>query len=421
MATPKRGVRITRKLRDWTIEQVEGGKFPGVVWEDPPAKTMFRIPWKHAGKQEFRHEEDAGFFKEWAVFKGKYRPGDRINPAAWKTRIRCAFSKSPEFEEVPERSRLDITEPYKVYRLVPLSEQVLGPRPKLLKSKKVKLEQLNKNACSDHSPLQPAASLPLLEVEVCLEPAAMTSNTTNGSDPSAYQNGETSPQAGEPAPEVNENSVCFNPVSTLDSGVEAGDYSVQLSVFYSGELVQQSWIPAGEFLISSAPAPSAALISSMSRVGLPLPIKTEGGQKQEAVLLSLKDLEKGVMVASNEEGIFAQCRGKASLFCRGPSGVHAQGRLENNTFLQLFSTRLFKAALEQFQLGLAPLPEHRITLCVGEELGEDESMDSKPIIIQIEPVCALRLLSAAAALPVVEASSCLDPVQVAVLSANILP
>lgn len=55
--------RSTRKLRQWTVEQVESGRFPGLVWDDPPAKTMFRIPWKHAGKQDFRHDEDAAFFK----------------------------------------------------------------------------------------------------------------------------------------------------------------------------------------------------------------------------------------------------------------------------------------------------------------------------------------------------------------------
>uniref|UniRef100_A0A670ZYN5 IRF tryptophan pentad repeat domain-containing protein n=1 Tax=Pseudonaja textilis TaxID=8673 RepID=A0A670ZYN5_PSETE len=115
----------TRKLRDWTVEQVESGKFQGLVWDDPPAKTMFRIPWKHAGKQEFRQEEDAGFFKAWAIYKGKYIPGE-CNPATWKTRVRCALSKSPEFEEVPSRSRLDVSEPYKVYRLVPFLEQVTG-------------------------------------------------------------------------------------------------------------------------------------------------------------------------------------------------------------------------------------------------------------------------------------------------------
>ena len=54
--------RSTRKLRNWVVEQVESGQFPGVCWDDA-AKTMFRIPWKHAGKQDFREDQDAAFFK----------------------------------------------------------------------------------------------------------------------------------------------------------------------------------------------------------------------------------------------------------------------------------------------------------------------------------------------------------------------
>lgn len=42
--------------------QVSSGKYPGLVWDDE-AKTMFRIPWKHAGKQDFRKDEDAAIFK----------------------------------------------------------------------------------------------------------------------------------------------------------------------------------------------------------------------------------------------------------------------------------------------------------------------------------------------------------------------
>lgn len=54
--------RCTRKLRNWVVAQVESGQFPGVCWDDE-AKTMFRIPWKHAGKQDFREDQDAAFFK----------------------------------------------------------------------------------------------------------------------------------------------------------------------------------------------------------------------------------------------------------------------------------------------------------------------------------------------------------------------
>ena len=55
-------MRCTRKLRNWVVEQVESGQFPGVCWEDA-AKTMFRIPWKHAGKQDYNQEVDASIFK----------------------------------------------------------------------------------------------------------------------------------------------------------------------------------------------------------------------------------------------------------------------------------------------------------------------------------------------------------------------
>lgn len=57
------------------------------------------------------------------MFKGKYKEGDKAEPATWKTRLRCALNKSPDFEEVTERSQLDISEPYKVYRIVPEEEQ----------------------------------------------------------------------------------------------------------------------------------------------------------------------------------------------------------------------------------------------------------------------------------------------------------
>lgn len=59
----------------------------------------------------------------WADFKGKLDGGGSNSPASWKTRLRCALNKSTEFQEVAERAQLDISEPYKVYRLVPPTEQ----------------------------------------------------------------------------------------------------------------------------------------------------------------------------------------------------------------------------------------------------------------------------------------------------------
>lgn len=67
--------------------------------------------------------EHLGALQAWAEFKGKLSDGVQDNPASWKTRLRCALNKSPEFMEVLERAQLDISDPYKVYRLVPPSEQ----------------------------------------------------------------------------------------------------------------------------------------------------------------------------------------------------------------------------------------------------------------------------------------------------------
>ncbi|KAJ7986361.1 hypothetical protein DPEC_G00339120 [Dallia pectoralis] len=107
------------KLRSWLIEQVDTGKYPGLIWENDD-KSIFRIPWKHAGKQDYNRDEDAALFKAWALFKGKFREGiDKPDPPTWKTRLRCALNKSNDFEELVDRSQLDISDPYKVYRIIP--------------------------------------------------------------------------------------------------------------------------------------------------------------------------------------------------------------------------------------------------------------------------------------------------------------
>ncbi|XP_027723596.1 interferon regulatory factor 4-like isoform X4 [Vombatus ursinus] len=106
------------RLRDWLVAQIESGRYPGLRWENRE-KTMFRIPWKHAAKQDYRQQQDAALFRAWAIYKGKYQEGtDKADPSVWKTRLRCALNKSTDFQEVIDRSQLDISEPYKVYQII---------------------------------------------------------------------------------------------------------------------------------------------------------------------------------------------------------------------------------------------------------------------------------------------------------------
>ncbi|XP_026575304.1 interferon regulatory factor 9 [Pseudonaja textilis] len=397
MATSKRGIRSTRKLRDWTVEQVESGKFQGLVWDDPPAKTMFRIPWKHAGKQEFRQEEDAGFFKAWAIYKGKYIPGE-CNPATWKTRVRCALSKSPEFEEVPSRSRLDVSEPYKVYRLVPFLEQVTGNKVKRQNTKQVKMDDSGSpEAASPREERKPPAnSLLLLESAETPTPEVMASQLFNGFNLPNCQNREVSPQAAEPAPEMNE-MIAVSLETDLSPLMGAAtrpieDFSLCVSISYAGEPPCRYLLPEGEYLFTSV-AESLNGPNCLKRFVLTAPVTMADELKQKIVQRRLKDLVKGIMVASNHGGIFILCRDKVHVSWSGFLAPEGQIKLENNTHQQLFKSREFRSALELYQEGLGPLPDPRVILYVGNDLDENGDVDCKPIIIQMEQTFAIRMHS----------------------------
>ncbi|XP_070574524.1 interferon regulatory factor 8-like isoform X3 [Ptychodera flava] len=108
-----------QRLRPWLINQIDSGAYRGLTWLNAD-KTEFKIPWKHAGKQDYDKEEDSKIFKAWSLHTGKYREGvDDPDPAMWKTRLRTALNKLPDIQEVQTKTQLDIPEPYRVYRLLP--------------------------------------------------------------------------------------------------------------------------------------------------------------------------------------------------------------------------------------------------------------------------------------------------------------
>ncbi|CAG5090745.1 Oidioi.mRNA.OKI2018_I69.PAR.g12708.t1.cds [Oikopleura dioica] len=110
--------RHPRKLRPWLEKMIDSGKYPGLYWVNTE-KTVFRIPWKHAGKFSWK-EEDCLIFKAWAEHRGKYIEGvDKFDPATWKTRLRCALNKLPDVLERKDLSKLDGAEAFRVYELLP--------------------------------------------------------------------------------------------------------------------------------------------------------------------------------------------------------------------------------------------------------------------------------------------------------------
>lgn len=81
------------KLRQWLIDQIDSGKYPGLVWENEE-KSIFRIPWKHAGKQDYNREEDAALFKvtstrgaqpRWGWREGPRELGGSLTQTPWRS------------------------------------------------------------------------------------------------------------------------------------------------------------------------------------------------------------------------------------------------------------------------------------------------------------------------------------------------
>ncbi|XP_037550175.1 interferon regulatory factor 9 [Nematolebias whitei] len=380
-------MRSTRRLRSWMIEQVSSGKYPGVMWDDDD-KTMFRIPWKHAGKHDFRKDEDAALFKAWAEFKGK--PSDD-SPAAWKTRLRCALNKSPEFKEVMDRAQLDISEPYKVYRLVPISEQGVVPEKK---SKDKGSKKLKRKSSDCDSGQVKQIKTEEVTSQLRVEESLLQHEPVQSEEPS-----QCSAIQRDAVDEIR-----------LDVRIEesfpaaaADQDSFSVTVHYLGQEVLKRQINSADVRImylpsSSIPPTPVALNSRFLRVPLPEPPSTlPAGPERQALFTLLPFMEKGILLTSMPQGVYGSryCQGR--VFWTGPhtttSGLH---RMERNTEpVLLFSKDVFKQQLDHFRTNGGEPPQCSFTLCFGEELSNTEDPTGKLIIAQISlPWAEQQVLSA---------------------------
>ncbi|XP_026966729.1 interferon regulatory factor 9 isoform X2 [Sagmatias obliquidens] len=347
--------RCTRKLRNWVVEQVESGQFPGVCWEDA-AKTMFRIPWKHAGKQDFREDQDAAFFKAWATYKGKN--GDSEGPAIWKTRLRCALNKSSEFQEVPENGHRDGAEPYKVYRLLPPGTLPAQPGTQKSPSKRhhssVSSERKEDEVTTKNCILSPSLLQDPLKNEL-VETSGGTTYSDSGSSSSSN------------SPELQE------------------DYSLLLTFIYDGRVVGEAQVQSLDCRLVAEPSRSQC---GMEQVIFPKPGPREPTQRL------LSQLKRGVLVASNSRGLFVQRLCPIPISWNAPQAPPGPGPhlLPSNQCVELFRTAYFCRDLARYFQGLGPAPEFQVTLNFWEESPGPNHTPQSVITVQMEQAFARHLL-----------------------------
>ncbi|KAK3529194.1 hypothetical protein QTP70_019428, partial [Hemibagrus guttatus] len=379
-------MRCTRRLRSWMVEQVSSGKYRGLVWDDEE-KTMFRIPWKHAAKHDFRCDEDAAIFKAWAEFKGKLSDNEPAGPASWKTRLRCALNKSPEFSEVTERSQLDISEPYKVYRLVPLDEQGLTEVKKEEEEKDARRSKHRKRkSSSDISKEIPKNWIKMEEAAVAVQSISRELEATTGTNITLHPDEQTEHVVMMKSDEVIDEIQLNLTVETIPPGPVRECPSFFIRVYYLGVEVLKKEVMSDDVRIAFFPpslAPPSINSSSFSRVPLPPPPSNFTPNQISSLSSLMPYMEGGVVLTTSSRGVYAKrlCQGR--VFWKGPHALtDMASKMERGVKPTLiFNRQFFKQELEQFHNG-GKQPETEITLCFGEELLEDDDISKKLIIIK---------------------------------------
>ncbi|XP_044783687.2 interferon regulatory factor 4 isoform X2 [Bubalus bubalis] len=409
---PMAGAGGPLRLREWLVAQIESGRYAGLRWEDA-GKTLFRIPWKHAAKQGYQ---------AWAIYKGKHLEGiDKEDPSTWKTRLRCALNKSADFCEVPERSQLDISNPYKVYRL--LSDGAHDPVTRacapskedgILQSQQKPPGGVAEPACRNEEQvnvLVAPAALPTQSPRARATPATISSASphplhqdVSGLVTEDKDKEQPSRLAQQdfllPSPLADHSYQAQNPVHPW-SPLPSEDFSnpdcwLHVRLFYRAELVREATAPAAE---GCSLSPRAATAAAERLLGPPPRVAQvrfpEPPASAHVLRRLLPHLERGVLLWVAPEGVFAKrlCQGR--VYWRGPLAPHrAQpNKLERERTCQLLDTRRFLAELRAHLQDGRPEPEYQIRLCFGEEYpGPPDQPEERLIMAHVEPVFARELL-----------------------------
>lgn len=369
------------RLRDWLITQVDSGQYAGLSWENEE-KTMFRIPWKHAAKQDYNQSEDAALFKAWAVYKGKYREGrDRADPTMWKTRLRCALNKSTDFQEVAERSQLDLSEPYKVYSILADTDPNRNTEPPHTKS-----EGVNQASLTTAHRLQP---------QCAGQRQSLCNETANATEALRREHLYYWPE-GE-----GQLSDGFAPLTRIRTAFPVSDFRLKVRLLYQGhpvtELVTSS--PDGCFVLQGrVPLGNERIYGPCSAQQLSFPPPTGVPLAPgivEALCQLLPHLERGVLLWVAPDGVFIKrfCQGR--VYWTGPLAQHRDkpNKLDRERTCKLLDVPIFLKALQNYLQGEATEPSYETELCFGEEF-PDPSMPKtrKLIIVEVVPLFALELI-----------------------------
>ncbi|XP_066299777.1 interferon regulatory factor 5-like isoform X1 [Branchiostoma lanceolatum] len=113
--------KTRQRLRPWLKDQINSGRVPNLEWVDQD-NGIFRIPWRHLARADYKQDRDCMLFMEWAIHTGKFHPGlDEPDPTRWKANFRCALNQNKDILQLDHRTYTSISRknPYRVYQMIP--------------------------------------------------------------------------------------------------------------------------------------------------------------------------------------------------------------------------------------------------------------------------------------------------------------
>ncbi|NXM89190.1 IRF8 factor, partial [Oenanthe oenanthe] len=313
----------------------------------------------------------------WAVFKGKFKEGDKAEPATWKTRLRCALNKSPDFEEVTDRSQLDISEPYKVYRIVPEEEQ------------KCKAGIASGSSLNDVTEMDCSSSAidDLIKEPSCVDeylgiikrsPSPPQETCRNPPIPDWW--------VQQPSPAL----PLMNGYSSYEQ-YHSGYSQMVISFYYSGRLVGHVSTSCSEGCRISLGQPSGqgeklCAPDALELVRFPSADAVPAERQRHITRKLFGHLDKGVLLHSNKQGIFIKrlCQGR--VFWSGNTMAYKDrpNKLDREDVVKIFDTNLFFRELQQYYNNQGRFPDSRVMLCFGEEFPDAVPLRCKLILVQVE-------------------------------------
>nr|XP_005995158.1 PREDICTED: interferon regulatory factor 4 [Latimeria chalumnae] len=353
------------KLRQWLIEQIDSGKYPGLVWENEE-KSIFRIPWKHAGKQDYNRDEDAALFKVMRV------------PAP---RGRAKFLSFIFLGETGIK-QLGVEDPQILMNHYPVPSSYTPLQPQV-SNYMVNHERNWRDYVSD----QPHPELPYPCASV---PFPARSHHWQG--PSCENGYQVTGSFYACAPSESQ-----APVIPMESSMRTGealamtDCRLHIYLYYREMLVKETTTTSPEGCrITHGPSLDEKLYGcSLDQVLFPYP---DASAQRKGIEKLLSHLERGVLLWMTSDGLYAKRLCQSRIYWDGPLAPYSDrpNKLEREQTCKLFDTQQFLSELQGYAHHGRPLPRFQIVLCFGEEF-PDPQRQRKLITAHVEPVFARQL------------------------------